>query len=54
VGRVEPVGCERGDDAAAEQRGDEGERREVADADEVGDQDLDPDERRISAIVLSM
>jgi hypothetical protein len=42
--RGETVRDERGDDAACEQRRHDGERSEVADLDDVGGEDLDPDE----------
>jgi hypothetical protein len=42
--RVETIGNQGGDDAACEEDGDNGERAEVADVDEVGGEDLDPDE----------
>jgi hypothetical protein len=35
---------ERGDDATREERSDDGERGDVADVDELGGEDLDPDE----------
>jgi hypothetical protein len=45
VGRIEAIRGERGKNASYEERSDDGERTEVADVDEVGDEDLDSDER---------
>jgi len=43
--RGETVRHERGDDAACEERRDSRKRSEVAHLDDVGGEDLDPDER---------